>query len=212
VPLPPTRAAPLTTTAPAPRTPPAEPALTGVWVGIATITMSFAAFTSALIARQGAAADWRHFQLPPILYLNTLVLLVRSATFDVPRRPTLAAPPPPGAEDGAALALPPQGLSWLYVTLVLGLLFVSGQLVAWRNLAAQGLFLATNPSSAFFYVLTALHGVHVLGGLGGLLYVLQRLTRVPDRKTRTALRAAALYWHFMGVLWLYLLLILVTRV
>jgi len=183
-----------------------------MWVGIATITMSFAAFTSALIARQGAADDWRHFQLPPILYLNTLVLLVSSATFDVARRRILAAPRPAGEKDGAALVLPPEGLSWLYITLVLGLLFVSGQLVAWRNLAAQGLFLATNPSSAFFYVLTALHAVHVLGGLGGLLYVLQRLTHSPGRKSRTALRAAALYWHFMGALWLYLLLILVTRV
>jgi cytochrome c oxidase subunit III len=210
--VPPVRSAPLMTTAPAPRTPRAEATLTGVWVGIATITMSFAAFTSALIARQGATADWRHFQIPSILYLNTLVLLISSATFDLARRRILAAPRPAGEEHGAALALPPQALSWLYVTLVLGLLFVSGQLVAWRNLAAQGLFLATNPSSAFFYVLTALHGVHVLGGLGGLLYVLQRLTHVPGRKSRTALRAAALYWHFMGALWLYLLLLLVTRV
>src|SRR5690348_57159 len=111
--------------------------------------MSFAAFTSALIARQGAAADWRHFQLPPILYLNTLVLLVSSATIDVARRRILADPRPPDEADSAVLALPPQGLSWLYITLGLGLVFVSGQLMAWRNLAAQGLFLATNPSSAF---------------------------------------------------------------
>jgi cytochrome c oxidase subunit 3 len=200
------------TTVSAPRTPPVEPSLTGVWVGIAAITMSFAAFTSALVARQGAATDWLHFQLPPILYLNTLVLLVSSVTFDWSRRRILAVTAPAEDEPGAALARPPEGLVWLYVTLALGLLFIGGQLVAWRNLAAQGLFLATNPSSAFFYVLTALHGVHVLGGMGGLSYVLYRLTHASGPATRTALRAAALYWHFMGVLWLYLLLILVTRV
>jgi len=207
-----TARSPIATTAPAPRTPPAEPALTGVWVGIATITMSFAAFTAALVARQGAAADWQHFQLPPILYLNTLVLLVSSGTFEVSRRRILGVPAPAGDEDGAVLALPAQGLPWLYATLALGLFFVGGQLLAWRNLAAQGLFLATNPSSAFFYVLTALHGVHVLGGMGGLSYVLHRLTHAGGPEARTALRAAALYWHFMDALWLYLLLILVTRV
>ncbi|HEV2749964.1 MAG TPA: cytochrome c oxidase subunit 3 [Gemmatimonadales bacterium] len=197
---------------PAPRTPPTEPTLTGVWVGIATITMSFAAFTAALVARQGAAADWQHFRLPPILYLNTLVLLMSSGTFELSRRRILAVPAPAWDEEGAVLDLPPQGLSWLYVTLVLGLLFVGGQLEAWRGLSAQGVFLATNPSSAFFYVLTALHGVHVLGGLGGLLYVLHRLTHASSAKARTALRGAALYWHFMAALWLYLLVILVTRV
>jgi cytochrome c oxidase subunit 3 len=199
-------------TAPAPRTPPAERALTGVWVGIATITMTFAAFTAALVARQGAAADWRHFQLPPLLYLNTLVLLVSSATFELSRRRIVDIPAPAQEAGASAHALALRGLPGLYVTLALGLLFVAGQLLAWRSLAAQGLFLATNPSSAFFYVLTALHGVHVLGGMGGLSYVLRRLTHAGGPEAMTALRAAALYWHFMGALWVYLLLILVTRV
>jgi heme/copper-type cytochrome/quinol oxidase subunit 3 len=88
------RSSPTTTTVPAPRTPPTEPTLTGVWVGIATITMSFAAFTAALVARQGAAADWQHFRLPPILYLNTLVLLMSSGTFELSRRRILAVPAP----------------------------------------------------------------------------------------------------------------------
>ena len=100
----------------------------------------------------------------------------------------------------------------MYVTLALGLLFVTGQVVAWRQLAAQGLFLATAPSSAFFYVLTALHGLHVLGGLGGLVYVLHRVRGTTGPLPLAALGAATLYWHFMGGLWLYLLVILVTRV
>jgi cytochrome c oxidase subunit 3 len=137
---------------------------------------------------------------------------VSSVTFDWARRRTLAVPV--AAEPGRDVvsAAPPAGLAGLWITLALGLAFVTGQLVAWRALGAQGLFLATNPSSAFFYLLTALHGVHVLGGMGGLSYVLYRLTHRAGPGVRTALRAAALYWHFMGVLWLYLLVILVTRV
>jgi cytochrome c oxidase subunit 3 len=178
--------------------PPPKPAETGVWVAIATISMSFAALTSAMVVRASAAPDWRHFRLPPILYFNTLVLLASSFTLASARRRITAVPTL-------------DGLSGLYGTLGLGLLFVTGQVVAWRQLGAQGLFLATSPSSAFFYLFTALHGLHVLGGLAGLLYVLRGLRRVGPVPA-TALGAAALYWHFMDVLWLYLLVILTIRV
>jgi cytochrome c oxidase subunit 3 len=178
--------------------PPPKPAETGVWVAIATISMSFAALTSAMVVRASAAPDWQHFRLPPILYVNTLVLLASSFTLASARRRITALPTL-------------DGLSRLYGTLGLGLLFVTGQVVAWRQLGAQGLFLATSPSSAFFYLFTALHGLHVLGGLAGLLYVLRRLRRLGPVPA-TALGAAALYWHFMDVLWLYLLVILTIRV
>jgi cytochrome c oxidase subunit 3 len=168
-----------------------RPAETGVWIAIATISMTFAALTSAMVVRGSAAPDWRHFRLPPVLYFNTAVLLASSAVLEAGRRRIAA--------------------HLVRVTLGLGALFVAGQVVAWRQLAAQGLFLATGPSSAFFYVFTALHGLHVLGGLVGLLYVLHRLRRTVG-VAPTALGAAALYWHFMGVLWLYLLTILTIRV
>jgi cytochrome c oxidase subunit 3 len=189
----PPTAAGRTTTEPSPL----EPALTGVWLAIGTICMSFAALTSAMVVRQGAAPDWRHFQLPQLLYVNTLVLLASSGTLEWSRRRITARL---------------TGVSGVYLTLALGLLFVTGQVVAWRQLAAQGLFLATAPSSAFFYVFTALHGLHVVGGLMALSYVLRRLRRIAGPVPRVALRAAALYWHFMGALWLYLLTILATRV
>jgi cytochrome c oxidase subunit III len=86
------------------------------------------------------------------------------------------------------------------------LLFVAGQYVAWSQLRAAGLYLATNPSSSFFYVLTVTHALHVLGGLGGLLYVIRKLRKSSLR--RSTLNAAARYWHFMDLLWLYLLLLL----
>jgi cytochrome c oxidase subunit III len=166
------------------------PARTGVWVGIAAIVLMVGAFTGALVVRR-TEADWIHFRLPPIIYINTLVLLASSATLE-------------RARDRLA-----SGSHWLAITLGLGLLFVVGQILAWRNLAGQGLFLATSPSSAFFYVLTALHGLHLLGGVAALAYVLGRARRVQG--VAGAFDAAALYWHFMGVLWLYLLLLLTLQ-
>ncbi len=173
-------------------------ARTGVWIGIAAITMSFAAYTSALIVRQGATPDWQHFKLPPILYLNTVLLLASSGTLERGRRLMLKEAP-------WRTASASRGPAWLLLTLVLGLLFIAGQVVAWRDLAAQGLFLNTNPSSAFFYVFTALHALHLLGGVTALGYVLVRLYGSVASPPLSALDATSLYWHFMDVLWLYLL-------
>jgi cytochrome c oxidase subunit 3 len=174
----------------------ASTANTGIWVGIAAITMAFAALTSALVVRQGAGSDWEHFRLPPVLFLNTLILLASSVTMHRSRT---------RGEAGAVL-------SWLYLTFGLGVLFVGGQILAWRNLAGQGLFLATSPSSAFFYVFTALHALHVLGGLIGLGYAVWRLRQEDDAGSRRVVATAAVYWHFMDGLWIYLLLVLALRV
>ena len=192
-------------------TAPASPARTGVWVGIATITMSFAAYSSAMVVRQGSGADWQHVRLPSLLYVNTLVLLASSGTLELGRRQLrwswLRAAADGGPEPGSV----PQGIGWLYLTLALGLLFITGQLLAWRDLANQGLFLASTPNSAFFYVFTALHAVHLLGGVAALAYVLHRLRHAAGGPPEGALGAASLYWHFMDVLWVYLLLVLALR-
>ena len=132
----------------------------GIWVGLFAITMSFAAFTSALVVRQGSG-DWTHVVLPSLLYVNTGVLLVSSITLEMARRAFLKAP---AMEAGALRSC----LLWLGITLAFGLAFVVGQYLVWRELAAQGLYLATNSNSSFLYVLTGVHALHVLGGIAGL--------------------------------------------
>jgi cytochrome c oxidase subunit 3 len=180
------------------------PSSTAIWVVLFAVTMMFAAFTSALIVRKGSSLDWQSFTLPSILYLNTFLLLISSVTLEVARRRVTAFmgglknQVPENQSDTPAL--------WLYITLFLGLLFVAGQYLAWKQLAAQGMYLATNPSSSFFYVLTAMHALHVVGGLGGLVYVIRKLNKSTLR--RNALVATARYWHFMGGLWVYLLVLL----
>jgi cytochrome c oxidase subunit 3 len=168
---------------------------------LASITMTFAAFTSALIVRQGGATDWRHFTLPPVLYLNTLVIIASSIALEVSRRRIATFM---GGAQGRDHAASPA--RWLYATLFLGLLFVAGQTLAWLQLRSQGFRLASNISYSFFYVLTIAHALHVMGGLGGLVRVIARLRKGALR--RSTLDATSRYWHFIGVLWLYLLLLL----
>ena len=175
------------------------PASTGIWVGLAAITMTFAAFTSALIVRQGAAPDWQHITLPPVLYWNTLVILASSFTLELGRRQV-------ASYMGGLRSQVANPARWLYVTLGLGVLFVAGQTFAWLQLRSQGLGLAANINYSFFYVLTVAHALHLLGGLGGMVRVIGKLNKSVLR--RSTLDATARYWHFMGALWVYLLLLL----
>jgi cytochrome c oxidase subunit 3 len=179
------------------------PASTGIWVVIAAICMMFLAFTSALIVRKGGALDWQHFTLPWILYLNTLVLLASSVTLQIARHRFAVVGTVPNRTTE-------QTSRWLYATLLLGLAFVAGQYIAWRELRAEGLYLATNPSSSFFYVFTVAHALHLLGGLAGLGRVTYKLNHSVLR--RSTLDATARYWHFMDFLWVYLLLLLWMKI
>ncbi len=172
------------------------PAQTGIWVGLSAITMSFAAFTSALVVGKGSAVDWPHVELPSVLYFNTVALIASSVTLEIARRRFTRS-----VETLAARL-------WFYTTLVLGMIFVSGQYVAWLQLRSEGLYLATSPASSYFYVLTAVHALHVLGGLGGLIRLVAKLSGPVPTLRRSTLDATSYYWHFMGLLWLYLLLVL----
>lgn len=178
---------------------------TGVWVGLAAITMTFAAFTSAMIIRQGSSYDWQHFVLPSVLYFNTAVLLASSVVLELARKRV-------GAVLHGHTKQRSPALMMLWLTLGLGLLFVGGQYMAWMELRAQGLYLATNPSASFFYLFTVLHALHILGGLCGLTLVILRFSKpVPTLKVST-LSTVSYYWHFMDVLWIYLLLLLWVRI
>ena len=168
--------------------------ITGMFIALAGILMFFMAFVSAYIVRKDMPnSAWIPLQVPRILWLNTLILIASSFTL--------------ARAHGRFSAKDDEGFRhWWATTTVLGILFVAGQILAWRQLAAQGLFLATNPSSSFFYVFTAAHGVHLLGGILALLYVQFRATRKVSRGT--AISIVSMYWHFMDGLWVFLFLLL----
>jgi cytochrome c oxidase subunit 3 len=168
---------------------------TGVSLGLAAILMFFMALTSSYIVRKGLGSDWQTVRLPRILWLNTLVLLASSATIEVARRKLAA-----GATEAFRL--------WWALTTGLGLVFLLGQVTAWRQLAAAGVYLASNPASSFFYVLTAAHGAHLLGGIVALLYVTFRAWQRSRITQGTAAELTSIYWHFMDGLWVFLFLLL----
>ena len=190
-------------------------------VALTPITMLFVAFTSAYIVRQGLPTfdphtntvvhDWIPVPLPTRLFLvNTCVLLLSSVTIEYARRQLarqVALEPVqsiPGVSLGTERKFP-----WLALTLVLGLCFLLGQWLAWSDLASRGFYVATGPSSSFVYLLTGAHAVHLFGGIMALLaagaaVVLNR----PLAARRIVVDVTAWYWHFMALLWIYILALL----
>jgi cytochrome c oxidase subunit 3 len=169
--------------------------LTGIVLALAAILMFFLALTSSFIVRKGLSTDWVPFRLPPILWLNTGLLLVSSFTLESARRQL----------EGESLAA---FRRWWGLTSGLGMAFLAGQILAWQQLAAAGVFLDSNPSNSFFYLLTGLHGLHLLGGIIALLYVGFGSRSDGRLQWPTAVKVAGIYWHFMGALWVYLFLLL----
>lgn len=172
----------------------------GMWVALASVAMLFTALTSAYIVRASTSNDWQPISMPRMLWFSTGLIFISSITFEIARRSLRR-------ESTGAYK------RWLLLTVMLGLGFLATQFLAWRELVAQGVYLSSNPHSSFFYLLTGAHGVHLLGGILALDYLLLRSLRKPNEKQGSARRqaaadAVALYWHFMDGLWVYLFLLL----
>jgi cytochrome c oxidase subunit 3 len=146
-----------------------------LWWFLATVTMLFAAFASAFLVRR-ASGGWQPVQLPGLVWINVIVLAVSSGTMALARRHHA------------------RSRAWLWTTAALGVVFVAGQVEVWRQLGARGLLLPTSPYSSFFYILSGLHGLHLLGGLVLLGAALRR-------GRPATVECAATYWHFLGGLW-----------
>jgi len=168
---------------------------TAITIGLVSILMFFMALASAFIVLRRSSDLWVTVQLPRILWANTCVLLASSFTLESARQRLFLA-------DARGFHK-----FWLATT-ALGFLFVAGQLIAWRQLVAQGVYIASNQASSFFYIFTGAHAVHLLGGVGALLFV----AFGKFQKTKISLPAAAeitsYYWHFMDGLWIFLLALL----
>lgn len=172
----------------------------GIWMAIGSILMLFVALASAYIVRSASSDDWHRIAMPKVLWLSTALLVVSSVTIELARRSLKGS-----NESGYSL--------WLTNTVVLGVAFVVSQLMAWRQLVRQGVYLASNPYNSFFYLFTGAHGLHVLGGLCALAYLVIRTrgrrTSVDAELRRVgAADAVTIYWHFMDVLWIALFMLL----
>jgi cytochrome c oxidase subunit III len=193
----------------------------GMALALVAISTLFVAVTVAFVFRQRYGgtydlatnvhfSDWVSIPLPwELLTFNTLLLLASSFTIEMARRSAIR-----GAVLGPVLVLPgirddrPRS-PWLALTILLGSAFVLGQAMAWRWVAAHGFFVNTGPSTSFFYLLTGTHALHLIGGLLVLVYA--AVTAALRRRAishRITVDVASWYWHTMGVLWIYILLLL----
>ena len=164
----------------------------GLWMFLATVTMLFAAFTSAYVVRR-SGTDWRHVPLPSILWFNTLVLAASSGAVEVASRSGVA-----GRRATALVAMA--------AALKLGFMFLGGQLMAWKEMVVGGAYLASSPHSSFFFMLTAAHGVHVVAALAVLTWGAWRTLSI-DRDVHRweySMEICRTFWHYLGAVWLFL--------
>jgi len=193
-----------------------------VFLALSADMMFFAVLVVIFYARQSGmhlnpvsheqVGDWHPIMLPPILFLNTAVLLLSSLTMEFARRNIFRELDV--LEEWLGLGKPAlrRALPWLGSTLVLGGMFLSGQVIAWKQLTAQGFAFNhySTPASYFFYIITGLHAAHLLLGVAGLLVCLCALgwfKRVEYRQV--AVDTTAWYWHAMGLAWLLLFVVLI---
>lgn len=149
--------------------------------------------------------DWLPISIPSILWLNTAVLLVSSVTAEVARRGMFREVDVMDEWIGFGHPISRRATLWLGATLTGGMLFLCGQWIAWKQLAAQHVFLHTNPSSHYFYLITATHAAHLFLGVAALIWALTMLKRSHSLESKQVwVDSAVWYWHVMGILWLFL--------
>jgi cytochrome c oxidase subunit 3 len=166
---------------------------------LVSISMLFVTIGTVYYERAKTPAHWQHIHVPPLLWLSTALILASTWTLELGRA---------AFERKNSLRY----ARWLEVTVAIGLAFLASQVFALRELAAQGLYLRHNPHSSLFYVLTGVHGIHLLGGMAALSYLLIKASVRPEvvlfdfQRQRGRAAAAALYWHFLAGIWLCLFL------
>jgi cytochrome c oxidase subunit 3 len=191
----------------------------GLLVALTPILMLFVGFTSAYFARQGLPTldpytntmgrDWIPVKLPVLLLFNTGILLLSTFCVEFARRHARAQAVFEISVESKTSPRQGDNIPWLAVTLILGLSFLVGQWLAWRQLAERGFYVSTTPSSSFVYLLTGAHAIHLLGGILALFVAgLAALFQRSAIRRAIVVDVAAWYWHFMTALWVYILSLL----
>lgn len=192
----------------------------GVMFALVGDLMFFIALVSAFFVRQSTGHfdvhdnyinDWRPLAIPHILWLNTALLILSGATMEMARRQLFHEVDV--MEEWLGLGRPAvkRAAPWLAATLVLGLMFLTGQWIAWLQLVREGFnFTSPSPSSHFFYLITGIHGLHLLFGIFALIGAMVALFTLKKIEFRqVAVDSVAWFWHTMGLFWVFLFALLV---
>jgi cytochrome c oxidase subunit III len=170
---------------------------------LVSVTTLFVTVGIAYYERAQSPVNWQHIRVPHMLWLSTALILLSGWMLEAAR----------GAFERGDNA---RYMQWIEFTVGGGLAFLACQVLALRELVSQGIYLQHNPHNSLFYVLTGAHGLHLLGGIAALLYLLLRAMQMPERsrfhfvRQRSRTQITALYWHFLTVLWLGLFLVLLV--
>lgn len=165
-------------------------------VTLIVVTMTFGALIFVFFFRSFSAENWLPIELPGILWATTIILIASSVTFEIARQHLKA-------------NQPEKFFRWTAWSTGLGVLFLVGQLIAWFQILRTGVLLVGNPHTSFIFIFSGLHGLHILVGLAGLIYLLVR-TREPvsgpkyQMTTRVWANAASVFWHYLGFMWILL--------
>lgn len=180
----------------APGTTPLPTAKIGLGVFLAVVGALFALFFSAYLMRM-EFSDWQPLPIPRLLWLNTGILVLSSVALQC-----------------AVIAARRRQLDLVRLGLVTGgittLGFLAGQLLAWRELSAVGYLVTSNPANSFFYLITGLHGLHIVGGLVALGRTIVRAWGEEENlaRLRLSMELCASYWHFLLLVWLFVFALL----
>lgn len=171
-----------------------------LYVGIASMVMLFVAWSSAYLVRK-SAGNWLEFPLPPMFYVSTAVILLSSVTLQLAHYFFLK------GKESLYKAL-------LVITLLLGLGFLYTQYSGWQEMLALGITMDGNPSGSFVYVISGAHAAHLIGGIAALGLALVHAFALPFKPTarrKVRLELTLTYWHFVDLLWVYLILFFVLQ-
>lgn len=174
----------------------------GMQIALAVILMTFGGLVGAYVfIAFNKGQEWQPFDLPFQVFVSTFLILASSVTFEL-------------AKHAIKINNQKRFWQWLLATTALGAAFISSQLFSWLELANSGIYVAGNPYAGFFYILTAAHAVHLIGGIAALGYLVLRASKPTSHpetllRRQTATGVVGLYWHSMDGLWLGLLALLV---
>ena len=172
-----------------------------IWILVAVAFMTFGGLSAAYIMlASNPQLEWKPFDLPFQLWISTAILIVSSVTYEFGKGNIFA---------GRQL----QARNWFVITTALGAVFIASQIMAWLELVSRGVYMSGNPYGGFFYILTAVHAAHVIGGMSALGYVVLKIwqptsNEIELKKRKSAAAVSSVFWHFLDVLWIILFLLL----
>jgi len=173
----------------------------GMWFLLLVVLMTFGGLIGAyIVISTKGEMEWKPFDLPIQVWVSTVLIFASSVTYQISKNAL-------SAENQI------KAKNWLLATTVLGGMFISSQILAWFDLVSHGVYMASNPYAGFFYILTAVHALHVFGGILVLGYILlrtwnQTFSREELDKRQAISNSVGLYWHFMDGLWIVLFVLL----